>query len=92
MYGAVRDRAAGYGRDPEAVQPFVRANAKVTKHPLGKDRPAYHGSTDQITEDLHATRATGAHEIIRDLQGCARSVGELIELASVVSRPLSIHR
>ncbi len=46
MFGAVRDMAAGYGRDPDAVQLIVRANAHVTDRPLGKDRPAYHGSTD----------------------------------------------
>ncbi|HUF97571.1 MAG TPA: TIGR03619 family F420-dependent LLM class oxidoreductase [Ilumatobacter sp.] len=88
MYGVVRDMAAEHGRDPDAVQLFVRANASVTDRPLGKDRPAYHGSTDQITQDLDATLSTGAHEIILELQGCAASVDELLELATVMTRPV----
>lgn len=88
MYGAVRDMAAGYGRDPDAVQLYVRANAHVTERPLGNDRPTYHGSTDQITEDLDATRAAGADEIILELQGSAGSVDDLLELATVVSSPI----
>ena len=88
MYATVRDMAAGHGRDPDAVHLFVRANAQVTERPLGKDRPAYHGSTEQVIEDLDATCATGAHEIIVELQGCTHSVDELLELASVVTRPI----
>lgn len=88
MFGAVRDMAAGYGRDPDAVQLFVRANARVTDRPLGADRPAYHGSTEQITDDLEATRATGAHEIILELQGCAGSIDELLDFARAVTHPI----
>lgn len=88
MFGAVRDMAAAYGRDPGAVLLLVRANAHVTARPLGKDRPAYHGSTDQIIEDLDATRHTGAHEIILELQGSAGTVDELLHLATVITQPI----
>ena len=30
MFGAVRDMAAGYGRDPDAIELVVRANASIT--------------------------------------------------------------
>jgi probable F420-dependent oxidoreductase len=88
MYGAVRDMAAGHGRDPDAIDLVVRANARVTQLPLGVERPAYHGSIEQVTEDLDATRATGAHEIIVDLQGCTDSVDELLDLAAAITSPI----
>jgi probable F420-dependent oxidoreductase len=88
MFATVRDLAAGYGRDPDAVQLVVRANALLTDRPLGRERPAYHGSTDQIIDDLDATLHTGAHEIILELQGSASSVDELLDLATVVTQPI----
>ena len=32
-------------------------------------RPSYHGTVDQVADDLHATRAAGAHEVILGLDG-----------------------
>ncbi len=88
MFSAVRDMASGHGRDPDAIELVVRANAYVTHRPLGLDRSAYHGSIEQVADDLDATRATGAHEIIIDLQGCTGSVDELLELAAAVTSPI----
>jgi probable F420-dependent oxidoreductase len=88
MFAAVREMASGYGRDPEAVHLYVRANAHVTDRPLGADRSAYHGSIEQITDDLDATRATGAHEIILELQGSAGSVDELLDVATAITSPI----
>ncbi len=88
MFATVRDMASRYGRDPDAVELCVRANARVTERPLGNDRPTYHGSTEQITEDLDATCATGAHEIIVELQGSAGSVDELLDLTTAVTSPI----
>lgn len=87
MFAAVRDLAAGHGRDPDALELVVRANIKVTDRALGADRPAYWGSVDQVVTDLDATRATGATEIILDLQGCATTVDELFDLAFAVATP-----
>ena len=39
MFGAVRDMAAGYGRDPDAIELVVRANIKITPEPLGRGPP-----------------------------------------------------
>lgn len=88
MFGAIRDMAVGHDRDPDGIQLVVRANAHVTDRSLGVDRPAYHGSIEQVIDDIDATRATGAHEIIVDLQGCTSSVGELLELAVAVTSPI----
>lgn len=51
-------------------------------------RSDHHGSIEQVIDDLDATRATGAHEIIVDLQGCTGTVDELLELALAVTSPI----
>lgn len=88
MFAAVRDLAANHGRDPDALELVVRANIKVTDHDLGADRPAYWGSVEQVGTDLEATSATGADEIILELQGCAGTVDGLLDLAAAVSAPI----
>ena len=88
MFGAVRDMAAGHGRDPDAIELVVRANASITTRSLDGDRPAYHGSIEQVADDLEATRRVGAHEIVVDLQGSAGTVDELLGLATAVTSPL----
>jgi probable F420-dependent oxidoreductase len=74
MWNAIRDLAAGYGRDPDALDLVVRANMVVTDHPVGGDRPSYCGTIDQIAEDLDATRETGADEVILGFSGADGNV------------------
>jgi len=69
MWHAVRELAHGHGRDPEDLELVVRANIKLHDHPLDGDRPAYHGSVEQVAADLDATRAAGAHEIVLGIMG-----------------------
>ena len=88
MFAGVRDMAAGHGRNPDAIELVVRANASITSQPIDGDRPAYHGSIDQVADDLDATRRVGAHEIFVDLQGSAQTVDELLDLATAVTSPL----
>ena len=59
MFAAIKDAAAGYGRDPDELELVVRANAQLTERPLDLDRPAYHGTVEQIAEDLDATVVPG---------------------------------
>jgi probable F420-dependent oxidoreductase len=73
MWNAVRDLAAGYDRDPDALELVVRANMVVTERPVGAERPSYCGTIDQIAEDLDATRETGADEVILGFSGGARN-------------------
>jgi probable F420-dependent oxidoreductase len=87
MFAVVRDLAAGYGRDPDSIQLVPRANIKITDRPLHADRPAYWGSIEQVSDDIDATRATGANEIILDLQANATSAAELIDLAQAHLAP-----
>jgi membrane-bound ClpP family serine protease len=88
MFATVRDLAATHGRDPDPLELVVRANIKRTETPLGSDRPAYWGSIDQIADDLERTRSAGADEIVLELQGCARTLDELFEIAAAISAPV----
>ena len=90
LFATVRDAAATYGRDPDALQLVVRANIKVTARSLDGERPSYWGSIDQIVSDLVATRAAGAHEVILDAQGSAGTVLEYLELVDALVTPAAL--
>jgi alkanesulfonate monooxygenase SsuD/methylene tetrahydromethanopterin reductase-like flavin-dependent oxidoreductase (luciferase family) len=60
----LRDAAASYGRDPESLQLVVRAPVTVRARPVEGIRDVYTGSIDQIVEDLAATAAIGASEMV----------------------------
>lgn len=90
MWSIVRDLAAGHGRDPDDIELVVRANVKVTDRPLDGDRPSYWGSCEQVADDLVATRAAGAHEVILDVQATARTATELLDLVAELSAAMSL--
>ena len=50
-----------HGRDPDGLELVVRANVTLSDEPLPPGRPSYHGTVDQVADDLHATRRAGAH-------------------------------
>lgn len=93
LWTTVRGLAAGYGRDPDALEFVVRANMLVSATPLGPDRPSYHGTIDQVAADVDATRRAGADEIVLGLFGdhclnealeyyaCVAEAAELVPLA-----------
>jgi len=68
-FAAIRDLAAGHGRDPDALTLIVRADVHLTDRPIDGDRPGYHGHLEQIADDLAATARAGAHEVILGLVG-----------------------
>lgn len=84
MWAAVRDMAAGHGRDPDELTLVVRANVKLSTTPLGADRPSYWGSVEQVASDLDATRSAGAHELIVDLHSDATSGDHMLALAGTL--------
>jgi probable F420-dependent oxidoreductase len=86
MWRAVRDLAAGHGRDPDALELVVRANVSLSGRPRDGDRPAYHGSVEQVGEDLAATRAAGAHEVILGVYDDVASADELLEVYGALVR------
>ncbi|MDQ1534012.1 MAG: hypothetical protein QOF28_1773, partial [Actinomycetota bacterium] len=85
MWAALRDLTAAEGRDPDTLDLVVRANVKITETALGSDRPSYWGSVAQILDDLAATRAAGAHEVILDLGGCASTAAELLDRTALLA-------
>ena len=84
MWSSVLEMSAGYGRDPEALRLVVRANAYLTDRHVGADRPVFTGSADQLAEDVLATEAVGAHELILDFSATAATAGDVLELAGAV--------
>src|SRR5690606_35552018 len=64
-----RDAAAGFGRDPDAMELVVRANVYLTDAPLDGERQPFAGSFEQVVDDLEATRAAGADEVLLQLFG-----------------------
>ena len=69
MWASVRDLAAGHGRDPDTLELVVRAHVHITDAPIDGERPAYHGTVEQVAADLADTRRAGAHEAILGLRG-----------------------
>ena len=69
MWSMVRDAAAGYGRDPESLQLVARANITLSERPIDGERPSYYGNIEQVAEDLAATEAAGADELVLGLSG-----------------------
>lgn len=67
MFGAIKAMAREAGRDPDALELVVRANVAITEQPLGADRSDYHGTLEQIAEDVARTRRIGATEMFFDL-------------------------
>ena len=80
----LRDLAAERGRT-EPLQTVVRTNARYTaKGYEGSDRAPFHGSVDQIVEDLAAYAEVGLDEIFVDLQSSVRDAQELKDVAAEV--------
>jgi probable F420-dependent oxidoreductase len=70
VWRRTRELAFEFGRDPEQLQLVVRANIDVTDSPLPADtRVSYSGTIEQVIDDVEATRAVGADEIILHVQG-----------------------
>jgi probable F420-dependent oxidoreductase len=86
MFRAVRDLAAGHGRDPDALQLVVRASIQLQDQMIVGDRPSYAGTLEQVAADLDATRAAGAHEVILAPAGQWSSAGEMLDVCDALVR------
>jgi probable F420-dependent oxidoreductase len=67
MMQQAREFAKAAGRDPSTLELVVRANVEVWDKPRPKEGFIYTGTIEQIQEDIRATKAIGANEIIFDL-------------------------
>lgn len=90
MWTTVRDLAAGFGRDPDALQLVVRATIDLRDEPIDGERAPYAGSDEQVAADIEDTRRAGADEIVLDVRcddclddalGIYASVAETCEMA-----------
>jgi probable F420-dependent oxidoreductase len=69
VWRQIRDAAAGYGRDVDAMELVVRANIYLADAPVDGERFSYYGSLDQVIDDVLATSDAGADEIILHVHG-----------------------
>ncbi|MFF4252965.1 LLM class F420-dependent oxidoreductase [Streptomyces sp. NPDC001663] len=80
----LQELAAERGRT-EPIQTVLRANTRYRPGGyVGADRQPFHGSVDQIVEDLVAHAEVGIDEILVDLQHDLRDAQELKDLAAEV--------
>lgn len=66
MMAGLKSMAQAAGRNPSTVEVVVRANLTITPRALGKQRQMFTGTQEEIKEDIDATRALGAHELVFD--------------------------
>jgi len=66
MFRTIKAMARDCGRNADALELVVRANVVFAERPLGPDRSDYHGTLEQIAEDVAKTRAAGATEMFFD--------------------------
>ena len=66
MFGSIKQMAKEAGRDPSTLGMIVHAALEITDKPLGKDRPIFSGSLDQISEDVRGCAKIGASEVFFD--------------------------
>lgn len=84
QWHALQDLAAERGRQ-QPIRTVLRANARYSaKAREGTDRSPFHGSADQIVEDLLAHAEIGMEEILVDLQSTLRDAEELKDVAAEV--------
>jgi probable F420-dependent oxidoreductase len=66
LFGSIKQMAKEAGRDPSTLEMIVHAGLEITDKPLGKDRPIFSGSLDQISEDVRGCAKIGASEVFFD--------------------------
>ena len=83
----IRDLTASHGRDPNRLQLVVRANIRLTDRPIdGSGRESYCGSLEQVAEDIAATAAVGADELVLGLIHDPTTIDELLAVYDSIAR------
>ena len=67
MFGAIKNMAREAGRDPSRLEMIVRANLQFSAQPLPAGRPDFHGTLDQIRDDIAMARQSGVTELFLDV-------------------------
>jgi probable F420-dependent oxidoreductase len=76
MWDTVRRAAEAHGRDPDSLRMVLRVNPEITEEPT--ERVPKAGTIGQFAE---YARATGADEVLVDLQQTTADVGRMLHLA-----------
>lgn len=63
----VREGARTAGRDPEAIRVVVRAVVDLVDRDPGRERVPFHGTREQVLDDIVRLRAHGVTEVFVDL-------------------------
>ena len=66
MFTSIKQMAKEAGRDPSSMSMVIHAGLWLTEKPLGKDRPTFSGSLEQISDDVRASAKIGASEVFFD--------------------------
>ncbi|MBD0419508.1 LLM class F420-dependent oxidoreductase [Streptomyces sp. NPDC052309] len=83
QWRVLQDLAAERGRT-EPIRTVLRVNARYRSATVDGDRQPFHGSVDQIVDDLAAHAEIGLDEILIDLQSTPRDAQELMDVAAEV--------
>jgi probable F420-dependent oxidoreductase len=67
MFEAIKEKCREIGREPGELELVVRANVNLSAKSLGADRIDFHGTLDQVAEDVRTARQIGATELFFDL-------------------------
>jgi probable F420-dependent oxidoreductase len=82
QWHALQDLAAERGRQ-QPIRTVLRTSVRCTAQPRpGTGRPPFHGSADQVVEDLFAYAELGLEEILIDVQSSVRDARELGDVAA----------
>lgn len=84
MWDGVRQLAEAHGRDPHALRLVLRANVACGERWASADRPDFHGSVDQVADDLMRARDLGVDEVVLDLQMTVAAPEQLLDLAQQI--------
>ena len=77
------DLAAEFGREPGAIDAFVRAAVEVFDKPVeATDRAPFTGSIEQIVQDTAAMAEAGVTEVLLDLGVTVQDAAQLVDLAA----------
>jgi len=66
MYKTIKQMAKEAGRNPSSIAMLVRAFPDISETALGKDRPIFSGTLEQISDDVRTCAKIGAEEVFFD--------------------------
>lgn len=81
----LNEQAAEFGREPGAIEAFVRANVEISAKPIDDaNRQQFTGSVEQIVQDTVAMAEAGVNEVLLDLCPTVDDAAQLVDLATQV--------